>query len=111
MRRDGVGDLHGGLVLSEVLLKLPVGRHQVHDDGVVHLRAARGVESDQKRGLVCVCYCDHASEVWTHDVVVVFVLWSLAVVNSVGSGDLLDAVLGPRQADQLRGKLWNKQHM
>ena len=46
----------------------------------------------------------------THDVVVVFVSWSLTVINSVGSGDLLDLRLCSRQADQLRGKLWKRNY-
>lgn len=41
----------------------------------------------------------------THNVVVVFVLWSLTVIDSVGSRNLLDLSRRPRQADQLRRKL------
>lgn len=46
----------------------------------------------------------------THDVVVVFVSRSLTVVNSVGSGDLLNLSLCSRQADQLWGKLWKRNY-
>lgn len=41
----------------------------------------------------------------THDVVVVLVFGTLTVVNSVGSGNLLDLGCRSRQADQLGGKL------
>lgn len=44
-------------------------------------------------------------QVMTHNVVVVFVLWSLTVINSVGSGNLLDLRQCSRQANQLWGKL------
>lgn len=39
--RDGAADLRAPFVLSKIVHKLPVGSHQVHDDGVVHLRTAR----------------------------------------------------------------------
>lgn len=51
------------------------------------------------------CRDNGTKRVATHDVVVVFVLWSLTVINSVGSGNLLDLSRCPRQADQLWGKL------
>ena len=41
----------------------------------------------------------------THDVIVVLVSGTLAEINSVGSGNLLDLGQRPRQADQLWGKL------
>lgn len=41
----------------------------------------------------------------THDVVVVLVFGTLTVVNSEGSGNLLDLGRRSRQADQLGGKL------
>lgn len=41
----------------------------------------------------------------THNVVVVLVFGTLTVINSVGSGDLLDLGRRSRQADQLGGEL------
>ena len=44
--RDGAADLRTLFVLSEIIHKLSVGSHQVHDDGVIHLKAA---EDEQRR--------------------------------------------------------------
>lgn len=37
---DGAADLSASFVLSEVIHKLSVRSHQVHDDGVIHLTTA-----------------------------------------------------------------------
>lgn len=96
---DGGADLRAPFVLSKIIHKLSVGSHQVHDDGVIHLKAAEGEQSWAfPHGWGCY-------RVETHDVVVVLVFGTLTVINSVGSGDLLHLSRRARQADQLGGKL------
>lgn len=48
---------------------------------------------------------DKTNQVDTYNVVVVFVLWPLTVIDSVGSGNVLHLSRGSRQADQLGRKL------
>lgn len=46
---DGGADLRAAFVLSEIIHKLSVGSHQVHDDGVIHLKAAARVSKRDLR--------------------------------------------------------------
>lgn len=46
---DGAADLGAPFVLSKIIHKLSVGSHQVHDDGVIHLKAAAHVSIQDLR--------------------------------------------------------------
>lgn len=46
---DGAADLRAPFVLSKIIHKLSVGSHQVHDDGVIHLKAAAHVSKRDLR--------------------------------------------------------------
>ena len=81
MDGHGGGDLLCLLVLAVVVGEVALRVNRVHDDGVVHLEMA--VRSS------CVSKKSKNSSS-THDVVLVLVLRSGAVVNSIGFGHLLD---------------------
>lgn len=46
---DGGADLGAPFVLSKIIHELSVGSHQVHDDGVIHLKAAAHVSKQDPR--------------------------------------------------------------
>lgn len=119
---NGWWDLSGFLILSKIFKKLAIRSHQVHYDSVIDLQfqentifacCFQAYEAKENQFLVSGYYTSQItlfSAPKTHNVVIVFIFWALAVIHSVCSGHLLNLGSCSCQTDKLGGKLcmWEK---